>query len=66
VVSETTLTYQVYVTPILAIAGKDVPPGPGQPRRTVALGPVGKGLNGPKTRGLNMPPSPTLRPERRL
>src|SRR5258708_7174082 len=26
-VSETTLTYQVYVAPIIAMAGKDVPPG---------------------------------------
>src|ERR1700730_11676221 len=25
--SETTLTYQVYVAPIIAMAGKDVPPG---------------------------------------
>jgi hypothetical protein len=25
--SETTLTYQVYVAPIIAIAGKDIPPG---------------------------------------
>src|SRR5260370_1860733 len=25
--NETTLTYQVYVTPIIAMAGKDVPPG---------------------------------------
>ena len=25
--NETTLTYQVYVTPIIAIAGRDVPPG---------------------------------------
>ena len=25
--SETALTYQVYVAPIIAIAGKDVPPG---------------------------------------
>jgi hypothetical protein len=25
--SETTLTYQVFVAPIIAIAGKDVPPG---------------------------------------
>jgi hypothetical protein len=30
--SETTLTYQVYVAPIIAMAGKDVPPGQsGQP-----------------------------------
>src|SRR5690242_12960346 len=26
-ISETTLTYQVYVAPIIAMAGKDVPPG---------------------------------------
>ena len=26
-VSGTTLTYQVYVAPIIAMAGKDVPPG---------------------------------------
>ena len=25
--SETTLTYQVYVAPIIAMAGKDIPPG---------------------------------------
>src|SRR5260370_15809704 len=27
VISEITMTYQVYVTPIIAMAGKDVPPG---------------------------------------
>jgi ABC-type glucose/galactose transport system permease subunit len=27
VTSETALTYQVYVAPIIAMAGKDVPPG---------------------------------------
>ena len=26
-INETTLTYQVYVAPIIAMAGKDVPPG---------------------------------------
>ena len=26
-ISESTLTYQVYVAPIIAMAGKDVPPG---------------------------------------
>jgi hypothetical protein len=26
-VSETTLTYQVYVAPIIAMAGKEAPPG---------------------------------------
>ena len=26
-VSETTLTYQIYVAPIIAMAGKDIPPG---------------------------------------
>ena len=25
--SESTLTYQVYVAPIIAMAGKDIPPG---------------------------------------
>jgi hypothetical protein len=26
-ISESTLTYQVYVAPIIAMAGKDIPPG---------------------------------------
>jgi hypothetical protein len=36
--SESALTYQIYVAPIIAMAGKDVPPGPQRARTSCVSG----------------------------